>query len=188
MKKTIQERQKNVIFQQNRTFYKKLFKNHLTNGEKGSIIIGQPTNGPLVKRLRRGPLKAETWVRFPYGSPTKRNRHSKVGACFFLLVLRTTSNPLAQKRHVQICRNYCSARGSYTSSRSARGIAVARRYTKRLVQILKSDPHFYPRTAFPYLFAIRVLCWHKSHLLYKTNISSPNWQDTDSVGMHPNFR
>ena len=25
--------------------------------------------GPLVKRLRRGPLKAESWVRFPYGSP-----------------------------------------------------------------------------------------------------------------------
>ena len=25
--------------------------------------------GPLVKRLRRSPLKAESWVRFPYGSP-----------------------------------------------------------------------------------------------------------------------
>ncbi len=41
----------------------------MTNREKSSIIVGQPTNGPLVKRLRRGPLKAETWVRFPYGSP-----------------------------------------------------------------------------------------------------------------------
>ena len=25
--------------------------------------------GPLVKRLRRGPLTPQTWVRFPHGSP-----------------------------------------------------------------------------------------------------------------------
>ena len=30
-------------------------------------------NGPLVKRLRRSPLKAESWVRFPYGSPKKKH-------------------------------------------------------------------------------------------------------------------
>ena len=26
-------------------------------------------DGPLVKRLRRGPLTPQTWVRFPHGSP-----------------------------------------------------------------------------------------------------------------------
>ena len=42
----------------------------------------------MVKRLRRSPLKAESWVRFPYGSPTKR-KHSTWSAFFVLLVTRT---------------------------------------------------------------------------------------------------
>ncbi len=29
--------------------------------------------GPLVKRSRHRPFTAETWVRFPYGSPTHAN-------------------------------------------------------------------------------------------------------------------
>ena len=36
--------------------------------------------GPLVKRLRHRPFTAVTWVRFPYGSPTKKD-----GFCLFLI-------------------------------------------------------------------------------------------------------
>ena len=44
-------------------------------------------DGPLVKRLRRGPLTPQTWVRFPHGSPLQialrtekhRQRHFSVG-------------------------------------------------------------------------------------------------------------
>ena len=53
-------------------FLKKLFKNPLTKEGIYSIIVERTKRGPLVKRLRRGPLKAEAWVRFPYGSPKKR--------------------------------------------------------------------------------------------------------------------
>ena len=37
-------------------------------GVPGSIP-GWLTIGPLVKRLRHRPFTAESWVRFPYGSP-----------------------------------------------------------------------------------------------------------------------
>ena len=40
-------------------------------GVPGSIP-GWLTNGPLVKRLRHRPFTAESWVRFPYGSPSLR--------------------------------------------------------------------------------------------------------------------
>ena len=39
--------------------------------------------GPLVKRLRHGPFTAVTWVRFPYGSPTKKQE------CKCSVLLRT---------------------------------------------------------------------------------------------------
>ena len=55
----------------------------MTNRNKCSIIIERTTHGSLVKRLRHGPLKAETWVRFPYESP-KKDRHSVVNAYLFL--------------------------------------------------------------------------------------------------------
>ena len=44
-------------------------------------------DGLLVKRLRRRPLTAKTWVRFPYGSPIKKRTLFWVFA--FLLVTRT---------------------------------------------------------------------------------------------------
>ena len=47
-----------------------------------------------------------------------------VGVFLFLFALRTNSNTLALWLYVQICRNYYDARGSYTSLRSARGVAV----------------------------------------------------------------
>ena len=40
----------------------------LTNIKKNDINR-RCQQGPLVKRLRRHPLKVEPWVRFPYGSP-----------------------------------------------------------------------------------------------------------------------
>ena len=36
-----------------------------------SVQVRLPLPGPLVKRLRHRPFTAVTWVRFPYGSPTK---------------------------------------------------------------------------------------------------------------------
>ena len=38
-------------------------------GVPGSIPGWLTINGPLVKRLRHRPFTAESWVRFPYGSP-----------------------------------------------------------------------------------------------------------------------
>ena len=43
--------------------------------------------GPLVKRLRHRPFTAESWVRFPYGSPhydTPKWLYRAVWECFFL--------------------------------------------------------------------------------------------------------
>ena len=41
---------------------------HETNTiEYASTVLVHKYNGSLVKRLRRRPLTAETWVRFPYG-------------------------------------------------------------------------------------------------------------------------
>ena len=54
------------------------------------------TKGPLVKRLRRSPLKAESWVRFPYGSPAKQKGHShECPFCFAATLYEST--------HLQIC-------------------------------------------------------------------------------------
>ncbi len=39
------------------------------------VRIRSPLPGPLVKRLRHRPFTAVTWVRFPYGSPTKERTH-----------------------------------------------------------------------------------------------------------------
>ena len=47
-------------------------------------------HGPLVKRLRHGPLKAETWVRFPYGSPNRTNPNyfvTKSGSDLFFVLI-----------------------------------------------------------------------------------------------------
>ena len=79
-----------------------------------------------------------------------------------------------------------SARGSHTSPRSARGIAVARRYTKRFAHQVGAAKSFNPRTAFPYLFAARDnICALRScstdcifYLLA--------WQYTATGGMHQN--
>ena len=47
------------------------------------------TNGPLVKRLRRRPLTAKAWVRFPYGSPA---RSTLFRVCFFFAPVTRTRN------------------------------------------------------------------------------------------------
>ena len=61
-----------VSFQEkNLKFFQIFFKNLLHFQKRCDIILN--VNGPLVKRLRRSPLKAESWVRFPYGSPIKTN-------------------------------------------------------------------------------------------------------------------
>ena len=58
-------------------------------------ISRQFENGPLVKRLRRSPLKAESWVRFPYGSPAKQKGHSiECPFCF-------ADNPYGLRTHLQ---------------------------------------------------------------------------------------
>ena len=38
--------------------------------------------GPLVKRLRHRPFTAESWVRFPYGSPDSNARKHKLSGIF----------------------------------------------------------------------------------------------------------
>ena len=74
---------------------------------------------------------------------TNKKKQALQSECLFLFVRASHDlEPTCAIQYVQICRNLGGARGSYTSAQSARGIAVARRYTKRLVQTLKSDPHF----------------------------------------------
>ena len=60
-----------------------------------AIIFKHLTNGPLVKRLRRSPLKAESWVRFPYGSPAKQKGHSNECPFYF------ADNPYGLRTHLQ---------------------------------------------------------------------------------------
>ena len=40
-------------------------------------------SGPLVKRLRHRPFTAESWVRFPYGSPIMYLANAYYGVCEF---------------------------------------------------------------------------------------------------------
>ena len=60
---------------QKSTFIKKSFKKLLTKrkncGRMVERLRNKHINGPLVKRLRHGPLKAETGVRFSHESPNK---------------------------------------------------------------------------------------------------------------------
>ena len=79
-------------------------------------------------------------LRYPVGSLSD-GANSRTGPFFLSLVDPYALEHTCAFLYVQICRNCCCARGSYTSPRSARGIAVARRYTKRLVQTLKLVPH-----------------------------------------------
>ena len=60
--------------EKNRSFFKNFFQKLLQFDFSCAIILS--VSGPLVKRLRRSPLKAESWVRFPYGSPKKIGAHS----------------------------------------------------------------------------------------------------------------
>ena len=61
----------------------------------GSNPISATIFGPLVKRLRHGPFTAVTWVRFPYGSPTKQKGHSQ--ECPFCFA----DNPYGLRTHLQ---------------------------------------------------------------------------------------
>ena len=54
----------------------------MTNAKRYDTILKRECDGSLVKRLRHGPLKAETGVRFSHESP-KRDRHSEVSAYLF---------------------------------------------------------------------------------------------------------
>ena len=56
-----------------------------------------------------------------------------------------------KKQRRQACKYSPKAKFSHTSPRSARGIAVARRYTKRFAHQVGAAKSFNPRTAFPYL-------------------------------------
>ena len=56
-------------------------------------------HGPLVKRLRHGPLKAETGVRFSHGSPKK---HHPISGGVFLRPWGRTE-PCDVRRGVRIC-------------------------------------------------------------------------------------
>ena len=51
------------------------------------------SKGLLVKRLRRRPLKAKTWVRFPYGSPrAKSDEHQSLVFVWFLFFFEQPNN------------------------------------------------------------------------------------------------
>ena len=56
-----------------------------------SVRIRLPLPGPLVKRLRHRPFTAVTWVRFPYGSPKKKDLLLQV-----LLFLLSGGNRITQ--------------------------------------------------------------------------------------------
>ena len=121
--------------------------------------------GALVKRLRHGPFTAVTWVRFPYGSPRKDTDTPKWVSVSFLCSAQNRTH----LRYAYTCRfaeNYERARGSHTSPRSARGIAVARRCSNRFALKAKFYQLFRPA------HRILVLVWrsgcylHQLRLLY----------------------
>ncbi len=88
----------------------------------------------------------------------KRHRHSKAGVCVFFLCSAQNRTHLRNNVRANL-QKLCSARGSHTSPRSARGIAVARRYTKRLVQTLKLLPHYQPAHRIPVPSAPLLWCF-----------------------------
>ena len=95
----------------------------------------------LLRRLLWRPCRAE---QIPVRVTRKQEDiHRWVSSCFF--VLRTKPNPLARCTCVQICKIYRRARGSHTSPRSARGIAVARRYTMEICTDLEICATFFFR-------------------------------------------
>ena len=55
-------------------FQKKFFRRNFQKplDKPLGVCYNMQADGPLVKRLRHRPLTAKTWVRFPYGSPTRR--------------------------------------------------------------------------------------------------------------------
>ena len=67
-------------------FYKKnifliFFQKPIAISKKVCYNMQVNRQGPLVKRLRRRPLTAKAWVRFPYGSP-KREAPPQTWGCF----------------------------------------------------------------------------------------------------------
>ncbi len=81
-------------------------------------------NGPLVKRLRHGPLTAVTWVRFPYGSPKKQ--YPNLGYCFFVILEQI--EPLKSEGFDEAsgCGNMQDGR-----TKTARRVLIPVRVTKR---------------------------------------------------------
>ena len=69
----------------------------MTNGIFCCIIVKQQSNGSLVKRLRHGPLKAETGVRFSHESPEKESTQFRVLSFFLMPRGRTCSAPCAKR-------------------------------------------------------------------------------------------
>lgn len=51
------------------------------------VLVPEPFfNGAMVKRLRRRPLKAKSWVRFPLALPTENFNTVTYVAVFFVFV------------------------------------------------------------------------------------------------------
>ena len=53
-------------------------------------LVPEP-NGPMVKWLRRCPLKAESGVQFPLGLPLKAKPHSIIECGFFIFIKKYQS-------------------------------------------------------------------------------------------------
>ena len=65
-----------------------------------STCEARADDGPLVKRLRRGPLTPQTWVRFPHGSPFFHGNPNSLftngGACAKIIALRRAGKRAAE--------------------------------------------------------------------------------------------
>ena len=67
------KREETSLILKSSKFIQKTFKKDLTTPQFYVILFERINNGSLVKRLRHGPLKAETGVRFSHESPNKTN-------------------------------------------------------------------------------------------------------------------
>ena len=81
-----------------------------------------PQNGPLVKRLRHRPLTAKTWVRFPYGSPTRKDEH--FGVRLFLLPTRAASGAASETQSPSLAK-YAPSHGFERAQTSASSLLVS---------------------------------------------------------------
>ena len=89
----------------NKNFFKKLFLNHLTNGEKDSIIDKLNKARPVGQAVKTLASHAENMGSIPVRVTNDRKQDRSPAFSFLSLVTRTLIKPSDVRRWVRICRS-----------------------------------------------------------------------------------